>query len=170
MAEMRVDARRWRSIRCELSVFVRRVLPWTAGSAKIHSVPIHDQTRAGNDVMRLRGLRIIQRALGAGGMAALLLAIGALGAAAPGQDGAKPAQAKDQPRAGQGQGRRAEAGRVETRPGQARAVDQRSEGIARVHPDFPIRFIENVSFRHAGQSRAFVGDGLWSGTVRFPPR
>ena len=63
--------------------------------------------------MRLRSLRIMQRALGAGGMAALLLAIGALGAAAPVQDGAKPPQGKDQPRTtmprsqGQGQGRRA---------------------------------------------------------------
>ncbi len=120
--------------------------------------------------MRLRSIRIIQRALGAGGVAALLLAIGTIGAAAPGQDGAKPPQGKDQPRPAKGKDVCAEAGRLETRPGQARAVDQRSEGIARVHPDFPIRFIENVSSRHAGPSRAFVGDWLCSGTVRFPPR
>src|SRR5437763_1667848 len=53
--------------------------------------------------MRLRRLRIIPRALGAGGMTALLLAIGALGTAAPGQDGAQPPQAKDQPRPAKGQ-------------------------------------------------------------------
>ena len=52
--------------------------------------------------MRLCSLQIIQRALGAGGMAALLLAIGALGAAAPGQDGARPPQAKDQPKPAKG--------------------------------------------------------------------
>ena len=52
--------------------------------------------------MRLRSLRIIQRALGAGGMAALLLAIGALAAAAPGQDGARPPQGKDQPKPAKG--------------------------------------------------------------------
>ena len=82
----------------------REEILWTRASrsAKIHSVPIHDQTRPGNDVMRLRSLRIIQRALGAGGMAALLLAIGALGAAAPGQDGAKPPQGKDQPKPAKG--------------------------------------------------------------------
>jgi hypothetical protein len=40
---------------------------------------------------------MIQPALGAGGMATLLLVIGALSAAAPGQDGAGPPQGKDQP-------------------------------------------------------------------------
>ena len=54
--------------------------------------------------MRLRGLQIIQRIVGASGMAALLLVIGVLGAAAPGQDGAKPAQAKDQPGPAKGKG------------------------------------------------------------------
>ncbi len=48
----------------------------------------------------------MQRALGAGGMAALLLAIGALGAAAaPGQDGARPPQGKDQPKPTQAKGK-----------------------------------------------------------------
>src|SRR4051794_19026241 len=47
--------------------------------------------RQGNDVMRLRTSRIIQRGLDAGGMAALLLAIGALGGGAAGQQqGATP--------------------------------------------------------------------------------
>src|SRR5262249_29332352 len=49
-----------------------------------------------------RRSRILRRALGAGGAAALVLAIGALGASAPGQDGAKPPQAKDQPRPAKG--------------------------------------------------------------------
>ena len=48
--------------------------------------------------------------------------------------------------------------------------DQRSEGIARLHPDLPVRFIEDVPARHAGPGRAFVGDGLCSGTVRVPAR
>src|SRR5690349_2065126 len=47
--------------------------------------------------MRRHRARIIPRALGAGGMAACLLAIGALGTAALGQDGARPLQGKDQP-------------------------------------------------------------------------
>ena len=48
-------------------------------------------------MMTWRGLRIIPRALGAGGMAALLLALGTHGAAAPRQGGAAPAQGKGQP-------------------------------------------------------------------------
>jgi Arylsulfotransferase (ASST) len=48
--------------------------------------------------MRLRSLRIIQRVSSAGGTAALLLAIAAFAAAAPGQDAPKPPQAKDQPK------------------------------------------------------------------------
>src|SRR3954471_8726766 len=48
--------------------------------------------------MRLRSSRIIQRGLGMGGMAALLLAIGALGGDAAGQQqGATPPPRKDQP-------------------------------------------------------------------------
>jgi hypothetical protein len=47
--------------------------------------------------MRVRSVKIMQRALGTGAMAALLLAIGAVGAAAPGQDRARPPQGKDQP-------------------------------------------------------------------------
>ena len=48
--------------------------------------------------MRLRSSRIIQRGLGAGGMAALLLAIGSLGGDAAGQQqGATPPPRKDQP-------------------------------------------------------------------------
>ncbi len=54
--------------------------------------------------MRLRGLQIIQRVVGASGIAVLLLVIGVLGAAALGQDGAKPAQAKDQPGPAKGKG------------------------------------------------------------------
>ena len=48
--------------------------------------------------MRLRSVQIIQRGLSASGMAALLLAIVALTAAAPGQDAPNPTQAKDQPK------------------------------------------------------------------------
>ena len=67
--------------------------------------------------MRLRSSRIIQRGLGAGGMAALLLAIGSLGGDAAGQQqGATPPQGKDQPRPAKRQGRGAEAGRLESPP------------------------------------------------------
>ena len=48
--------------------------------------------------MRLRSSRIIQRGLGTGGMATLLLAIGLLGGDAAGQQqGATPPPQKDQP-------------------------------------------------------------------------
>ncbi len=46
--------------------------------------------------MRLRSVRFLPRAIGAIGVAGLVLAIGALGSTAPGQDGARPAQ-KAQP-------------------------------------------------------------------------
>jgi hypothetical protein len=56
--------------------------------------------------MRSHSLRIMERALGASGVAALLLAIGAIcTASAPGQDGARPAQGKDQPRPTQAKGK-----------------------------------------------------------------
>ncbi len=122
--------------------------------------------------MKLRSSRIMGRALGASGTAALLLAIGALGTAAPGQDAARPPQGKDQPRttiAKEAKGKDdAPKKQDESKPAPVKLGlhDQRSEGVAGVHPDFPIRFLENVSFRHAGQSCAFVGDGLSSGTLR----
>jgi hypothetical protein len=52
--------------------------------------------------MKMRLLGIIQRAVGAGSMAGLLLAIGAIVAAAPLQDGARPPQTKDQAKPDQG--------------------------------------------------------------------
>ena len=65
--------------------------------------------------MRLRSSRIIQRGLGAGGMAALLLAIGSLGGDAAGQQqGATPPPRKDQPVPAKKQGRGAEEGRLES--------------------------------------------------------
>src|SRR5262245_48225520 len=75
---------------------VDNVLPRAARSAKIHSVPIRDQTRPESHVMRSRLSGTFQRALRSGSLAALLLAIGVLGDTAPGQDGGKPPQAKDQ--------------------------------------------------------------------------
>src|SRR5262245_25778383 len=38
------------------------------------------------------------------------------------------------------QRRRAQEGRIETRPGQARSIDQPSQGTPGLHPDFTIRF------------------------------
>ncbi len=67
------------------------------GSAPTESVSIHQQTRTGNFLMRLCNVRLLQRATGAFGVAAIVLAIGAIGGTAPGQDAARPAQQKAQP-------------------------------------------------------------------------
>jgi Arylsulfotransferase (ASST) len=66
--------------------------------------------------MRLRSVRLVQRATGAFGMAALVLAIGALSGTAPGQDAARPPQRKDQPGAAPAQGKDDTAKKDEGKP------------------------------------------------------
>ena len=104
-------------------------------------------------------------------MAALLLAIGVLGAAeATGQDGARPPQGKDQPRPAKGKGDAPKADASKPAPVKLGLLINDPKAMQGYTLISPVRFIEDVSSRHAGPSRAFVGDGLWSGTVRFPPR